>query len=44
MQLLWQLLVYFLLKEYAPGWTPQGVQFQTGAKLIVAADVKEVEF
>jgi len=33
-----------LLKEYAPGWTPQGVQAQTGAQLIVTADVKEVEF
>lgn len=33
-----------LLKEYAPGWTPQEVQAQTDAQLIVAADVKEVEF
>lgn len=33
-----------LLKELAPGWTPQEVQSQTGAKLTVADDVKEVEF
>jgi 3-oxoacid CoA-transferase B subunit len=33
-----------LLKEYAPGWTPQEVQTQTDAQLIVATDVKEIEF
>jgi 3-oxoacid CoA-transferase B subunit len=33
-----------ILKEYAPGWTPQEVQTQTGAQLIVANDVKEIEF
>lgn len=32
-----------LLKEFAPGWRPQEVQSQTGAQLIVADDVKEVE-
>jgi 3-oxoacid CoA-transferase B subunit len=32
-----------LLKEVAPGWTPQEVQSQTGARLIVADDVKAVE-
>jgi len=33
-----------LLKEFAPGWTPEEVQSQTGARLIVAEDVREVEF
>jgi 3-oxoacid CoA-transferase B subunit len=33
-----------ILKECAPGWTPQEVQDQTGAKLIVAETVKEIEF
>jgi 3-oxoacid CoA-transferase subunit B len=33
-----------VLKEYAPGWTPEEVQEQTGATLNVAADVKEIEF
>jgi 3-oxoacid CoA-transferase B subunit len=33
-----------VLKEYAPGWTPQEVQTQTDAQLIVDTDVKEIEF
>jgi 3-oxoacid CoA-transferase subunit B len=33
-----------VLKEYAPGWTPEEIQEQTGATLTVAADVKEIEF
>ncbi len=33
-----------LLKEFAPDWTPEEVQSQTGARLLVAEDVKEVEF
>lgn len=33
-----------LLKELAPDWTPQEVQSLTGAQLIVADDVKVVEF
>jgi len=33
-----------MLKEYAPGWTPQEVQMLTDAQLIVATDVKETEF
>ena len=33
-----------LLKEYAPGWTPQEVRMQTDAQLIVATDVREIEF
>jgi 3-oxoacid CoA-transferase B subunit len=33
-----------VLKEYAPGWTPEEVQEQTGATLTIAADVKEIEF
>lgn len=33
-----------VLKEFAPEWTPKEVQAQTGAQLIVAEDVKEVEF
>ena len=32
-----------VLKEVAPGWTPEEVQALTGAKLIIAADVKELE-
>jgi len=32
-----------LLKELAPGWTPEEVQSQTGAQLIVTDDVKTVE-
>ena len=32
-----------LLKEVAPGWTPEEVQMLTGAKLIVSDDVKEFE-
>ena len=33
-----------LLKEYAPGWTPEEIQEQTEAHLIVAGDVREIEF
>ena len=32
-----------LLKEVAPGWTPEEVQMLTGARLIIAEDVKEFE-
>ena len=32
-----------VLKEVAPGWTPEEVQELTGAKLKIAADVKEYE-
>ena len=32
-----------VLKEIAPGWTIHEVQNMTGAKLIVAEDVKEIE-
>jgi 3-oxoacid CoA-transferase len=31
-----------LLKEVAPGWTPEEVQAVTGAKLIVSSDCKEI--
>ena len=31
----------FVLKEHAPGWTPEEIQAQTEAKLIVADDLKE---
>ena len=33
-----------VLKEFAPGWTPEEIQEQTGANLTIAADVKEIEF
>ena len=33
-----------LLKECAPGWTPEEIQEQTEARLIVADDIKEIEF
>jgi 3-oxoacid CoA-transferase B subunit len=33
-----------LLREVAPGWTPEDVQAITEPKLIVASDVKEMEF
>ena len=33
-----------MLKEYAPGWTPHEVQAQTDAQLILANNVKEIEF
>jgi len=33
-----------VLREFAPDWTPQEIQEQTGAQLIVAEDVKEMEF
>ena len=32
-----------VLKEVAPGWTPEEVQSLTGARLIMAADLKEYE-
>ncbi|HEY41053.1 MAG TPA: succinyl-CoA--3-ketoacid-CoA transferase [Dehalococcoidia bacterium] len=32
------------LKEFAPGWTPEEVQQQTGATLTIANDVREIEF
>ncbi|MCH7705898.1 MAG: 3-oxoacid CoA-transferase subunit B [Chloroflexi bacterium] len=32
-----------LLKELAPGWTPQEVQHVTEARLVIAPDVKEIE-
>ena len=32
-----------LLKEVAPGWTPEEIQALTEPKLIVALDVKEIE-
>jgi len=34
----------FLLKEITPGWTPGEVQALTEASLLVAPDLKEVEF
>lgn len=33
-----------LLKEYAPGWTPEEIQEQTEARLLVADGVSEIEF
>ena len=33
-----------LLKELAPGWTPEEVQEQTEARLTGAPDIKEMEF
>ena len=33
-----------VLKEFAPGWTPEEVAEQTGAPLTIAGDVKEMEF
>jgi acyl CoA:acetate/3-ketoacid CoA transferase beta subunit len=32
-----------VLKEVAPGWTPEEVQALTGARLIIPPDVKEYE-
>ncbi len=32
-----------VLKEVAPGWTPEEVQELTGARLILAPDLKEYE-
>ena len=32
-----------VLKEVAPGWTPEEVQAQTEAKLIIESDVKEID-
>ncbi len=33
-----------VLKEVAPGWTPEEVTAKTNAKLIIASDVREMEF
>lgn len=33
-----------VLKEFAPGWTPEEVIAETEATLTVAADVREIEF
>jgi 3-oxoacid CoA-transferase subunit B len=33
-----------LLREFAPGWTPEEIINQTEASLIIASDVKEMEF
>ena len=33
-----------VLKEFAPGWTPEEILEQTGATLTVATDVREIEF
>ncbi len=33
-----------VLKEVAPGWTPEEIQEQTEATLTVASDVREIEF
>ncbi len=34
----------FKLLEYAPGWSPEDIQEQTGAKLIIPDDVREFRF
>ena len=33
-----------VLKEFTPGWAPAEIQEQTGAKLKVADDIKEMTF
>jgi 3-oxoacid CoA-transferase B subunit len=33
-----------VLKEFAPGWTPEEVMAETEAPLTIAADVREIEF
>jgi 3-oxoacid CoA-transferase subunit B len=33
-----------LLKEFAPGWTPEEILEQTEARLSIAGDIKEMEF
>ncbi|UCB42448.1 MAG: succinyl-CoA--3-ketoacid-CoA transferase [Dehalococcoidales bacterium] len=33
-----------VLKEVAPGWTPEEIQEQTGATLTIVPDVREMEF
>jgi len=33
-----------VLKAFAPDWTPEEIQEQTGAKLKVAGDIKEMAF
>jgi 3-oxoacid CoA-transferase B subunit len=32
----------FVLKEHAPGWSPEDIQEHTEARLIVAEDLKEI--
>ena len=32
-----------VLREYAPGWTPEAIQALTEPKLMMASDLKEVE-
>jgi acetate CoA/acetoacetate CoA-transferase beta subunit len=32
----------FVLKEHAPGWSPEDIQEHTEARLIVADDLKEI--
>ncbi|MBM3224073.1 MAG: 3-oxoacid CoA-transferase subunit B [Candidatus Tectomicrobia bacterium] len=34
----------FMLREYAPGWTPEEIQELTEAKLTIASDVREFRF
>lgn len=34
----------FKLREYAPGWTPEDIQEQTEARLIIADDLREFRF
>ena len=34
----------FKLREYAPGWSPEDIQEQTEAQLIIADDLKEFRF
>jgi acyl CoA:acetate/3-ketoacid CoA transferase beta subunit len=34
----------FKLVEHAPGWSPEEIQEQTEAKLIIADDLKEFRF
>jgi acyl CoA:acetate/3-ketoacid CoA transferase beta subunit len=32
-----------LLREFAPGWTPEEIQVLTEPKLVLASDLKEIE-
>jgi 3-oxoacid CoA-transferase B subunit len=32
----------FMLREHAPGWSPEDIQEQTEAKLIIADDLREM--
>ena len=32
----------FVLKENAPGWSPEDIQEQTEAELIIADDLREI--